>query len=166
MMSIHRHEMRKTFNTTNLRHLPNTRWAELKAAAGCQHIVFLFMYRFTCSRCWRTAMKLGQLHKQLQKKDTTVVMVGDSHHIGPATRLAAELELPFPLIADDSGALRRLLRIRGSASSCSHSASGCSHYAVVLMDRQGAVQYCQDVSNPGTTLNAIELMAATENLVS
>jgi peroxiredoxin len=101
----------------------------------------------------------SQLHKRLQEKDTTVVMVGDSQHIGPATRMAAELKLPFSLIADDSGALRQLLKIGCSASSC-------SRYAVVLLDRKGAVRYCQDVSNPGTTLNAIELMAATENLGS
>jgi len=129
----------------------------LPAIAGSQHVVFYFMCRFTCSRCWRTAMVLAKLNKQLLANNTTVVLVGDDRYIEPASRLAAELELPFPLLADKHGTLRRIYGMRRPNSDCCHG-------ALVLVDLHGAVRFGHECASAEASVNITNLLAAVEEL--
>jgi peroxiredoxin len=76
--------------------------------ADQQQVLFYFMSRFTCSRCWYALMALAHFQEQLRAQQTMVVVVGDGDHIQAAAHLAEELAIPFPLVADNNGTLRRL----------------------------------------------------------
>jgi hypothetical protein len=71
-----------------------------------------FMSDFGRARLWSGAMKLAYLAPRLHELNTTVVLVGeaadgDDVRITVAARLAEELGLPFPLIADSQHTLWR-----------------------------------------------------------
>lgn len=71
-----------------------------------------FMSDFGRARLWTGAMKLASLAPRLRDLNTTVVLVGeavdgDDMRITVAARLAEELGLPFPLMADSQDILWR-----------------------------------------------------------
>lgn len=126
-------------------------------AAGHQHTIYYFMCRFTCSRCWRTALELARYHEALLDRNITVVLVGQGPYLRQATCLAAGLRLPFHLIVDDRGVLRRRFD-DGSEDGNSHRQS------IVLVDSQGSVRYRQRVSLPGGRLRLASLMVVAFTL--
>ena len=74
---------------------------------GRPQVLFFFMERFSNSRSWQSAMKLAANNEWFDDNNIVVILVGDFKHLLPATRLAAEMELPFLLLADHDGALWR-----------------------------------------------------------
>lgn len=124
---------------------------EVKAG---QPVLFLFMCRWTCSRCWKVAMILGRLAGRLAAHNVAAVLVGDSHNIQPATRLAAELKLPFTLLGDDASALRcayGLLSAEGGPS-------------LLLLNAQGKRLFCSEILNNHLALDYSGLITAIEQL--
>jgi peroxiredoxin len=126
-----------------------------KKALGHQ-LVYLFMCRFTCSRCWKTALALAEHGDLFEASDTMVVMVGDWPHIKAATRLACELQLPYALVADSHGAMRR-------SFSLEQAGSGGHDQAFVLVDRNRTVRYRQGVSSPGGRLQLASLLSVVQS---
>jgi len=108
--------------------VPGTRSGQFK--------LFAFMCRWTCSRCWRLAESLGQMQEWFADRGLAVVLVGQGHYLQPATRLAADLHLPFKLISDECRALRRLYGLE-KCTTLSHQRT------VVLTDKKGRVKYWQ-----------------------
>ena len=70
---------------------------------GRRHVVLYFMPSFTSSRAWRGAIALGGLYDSLQARNTDVLVIGRGGYLRPATRLAAELGLPFLFLSDTDG---------------------------------------------------------------
>jgi peroxiredoxin len=71
------------------------------------YTLYLFMERWTCSRCWLQAKALGQIEEWLADHEITVVLVGPNHYLQQANQLARELHLPFRLFTDEHGSLKR-----------------------------------------------------------
>jgi len=112
---------------------------------GHQPIVLYFMCRFTCSRCWQALMALGYSQQRTEADDTMVLVIGDDRHLHPATQLARELGLPFPLLADPNGAVRRLY------GHCSKSIR-CTGNVTVYLDEEGTVKCWQRSRSHRTNL--------------
>ena len=115
-------------------------------------VLFFFMERFSNSRSWQSAMKLAASNDWFDDRNIVVILVGDYKHLIPATRLAAEMELPFLLLADHDGALWRRYG-RTAFNSLDR------RDAYVLVDLCGRVQYSVQDRQYG-------LMLATEQLFS
>lgn len=72
------------------------------------YTAYLFMCRWTCSRCWRMVMKLGALDTWLKSQKIRIVMVGQGGYLSPAKKFARELRVPFRLIADEHQIFRNI----------------------------------------------------------
>lgn len=120
--------------------------------AGRQHIVYYFMGNSACSRCWKDAIALSRLYKQLRENDAAVVFVSDGHNQGPAARLAADLKLPFPLLVDSSNALRRRYGLMRPHSVC-------PIWSLSLVGKDGEIRHFQEGCSPEHKMNAFDLLA-------
>ena len=125
---------RRNMDYSTFRFAP--RWRGERAPPGDpgQSILFHFMCRWTCSRCWKTTLILNHFLGEIDDHHVAVVLVGSGHHLQPAIRLAAELKLPFTLLADDHGALRRAYGLPDQTP-CGQG------QAVVLVDPCGDVRF-------------------------
>jgi peroxiredoxin len=129
--------------------------ASRPAVVGRQHVVYYFMGSSTCSRCWKNAMVLSKYYKQLRENNTAVVLVNDGRYQEPAAQLAAELKLPFPMLADGSGALRKRYEPRPSPANC-------PMWSLSLVDKEGAVRQYQEGCSPESKLNIFDLLVEIE----
>ena len=68
----------------------DTRENSAPAAVDSQLKIFLFMCRFTCSRCWKSALALAEFKRKLKRDNVQVGLVGNGKYLEQATRLAAE----------------------------------------------------------------------------
>ncbi len=125
--------------------------------AGRRHVVLFFMPRFTSSVAWRGALALGQLQDALRKADTVVLLIGRGGYLRPAARLAAELGLPFRVLADEE-------RAAASRYGLDEGALGTAAAATFLVDRWGTLRYADVVPLPTTVFNAAALMRALGRL--
>lgn len=122
---------------------------------GRRHVVLYFMPSFTSSRAWRGAIALGGLYDSLQARNTDVLVIGRGGYPGSATRLAAELGLPFLFLSDTDGTVSRLYGLdefgRGPPSA-----------VTVLVDKQDIVRYVYLGATSGDVLDGAGLMSALE----
>ena len=101
-------------------------------------MLFFFMCRFTCSRCWKTAVRLGRLYGQLNALGVAVVLIGDKEYLKPALKLATELRLPYPIYGDKRGAIRQYYLSGGEPP------AGARGGHLLLVDRCGKVRFRRD----------------------
>lgn len=124
---------------------------------GRRNAVLYFMSRFANSLAWRGAITLGGLYGSLQARDTEVLVIGRGGNLRPATRLAAELSLPFLFLSDSSGEV-----------SCLYGLDEIGRepppVATVLVDKQNIVRYVHLGAPPGNILDGSGLMKALERL--
>lgn len=72
-----------------------------------QHILFHFMCRWTCSRCWRTVVKLACQAQLLGGQDISYVLIGPDHYLLQAQKFAANLGLPVTVLSENDQLLRQ-----------------------------------------------------------
>lgn len=97
-------------------------------------ILFHFVCRWTCSRCWKRALLLSRSMDRLRGQDIALVMVGPSKYIKAANRMAKKLHLPVTLLADDWHSLHRAY-VLSSNVEFRHGES------LILVDKYGMVRY-------------------------
>lgn len=129
----------------------------LSEFVGRQNIVIYGLGSFIASRCWQGALALGRLSSWLQRHETTVLLIGGDFYLGPATRLASELNLPFRILADLED---RVL--------CCFGLEGCgllpNRTLTVLIDKQGVVRYLHRGSLAGVIFDENGLKQAIADL--
>lgn len=126
---------------------------QLSDYLGQQKVVLHFICHFSCSRCWRSVIQLEKLYAVLRGFDITVLTIGPGEHLCPATKLARELNIPFPLLMSASD------EIRFSPGGVDTHAD--LHYnATVLLDSNGVVRYGQFTHAPTATLDVNALLSA------
>ena len=118
-------------------------------------VLFFFMERFSNSRSWKSAMKLALNNEWFDDNNIVVILVGDFKQLLPATRLAAEMELPFLLLADHDGALWR--RYGRPAFKTLQRGD-----AYVLVDLCGQVQYSVQENQFGPMMATDQLFTAID----
>ncbi len=118
---------------------------------GDQFILFHFVCRWTCSRCWKRALTLSRSLDRLKKRDIAVVMVGPSRQIREANRLAKGLRLKVTLLADDWHSLGRSYTL-SSQKEFQHGES------LVLVDKFGMVRYRENRPGQGSTGRLVEFI--------
>jgi peroxiredoxin len=124
---------------------------------GRQNVVLHFVCHFSCSRCWRSMMRLGQLYPSLQGLNTTVMAIGTNRQFQLASQLAQELDIPFPLFATTTGAFHGLQSALDSHAD--------SHFnATILLDANGIVHHGQFTHSPTAALNVNALLPAVAHL--
>lgn len=125
--------------------------------AGRRHVVLYFMPRFTSSAAWRGAIALARLQNELRRENTTVLLIGRGGYLRPAARLAAELGLPFTVLADEEG-----------ATACRYGLDEAAlpfpEVAVFLVDKWGAVRHADVASLPHMLIDASGLLGALNRL--
>jgi hypothetical protein len=100
-------------------------------------------------------MNLALNNEWFDDNNIVVILVGDFEHLLPATRLAAEMELPFLLLADHDGALwRRYGRPEFNTLQ--------RRDAYVLVNLCGQVQYSVQEHQFGLRLAADQLFTAID----
>jgi peroxiredoxin len=118
---------------------------------GDPFILFHFVCRWTCSRCWKRALILNRSLDRLKKRDIAVVMVGPSQHIREANRLAKGLRLKVTLLADDWHSLGRSYTL-SSQIEFQHGES------LVLVDKFGIVRYRENRPEQGSPGRLVEFI--------
>jgi peroxiredoxin len=114
---------------------------------GQQNAVVHFVCHFSCSRCWRSMMSLGQLYPSFQGLNTAVLAIGTNKQLHPASQLAQELHIPFPLLTTATDACP------------------VSHFsAAVLLDANGIVHHGQFTHSPTAILDVNALLPAAARL--
>ena len=122
-----------------------------------QPVLYYFMCRWTCSRCWKMAMMLGRMGNLLMDHNIAVVLVGNSHYLQPATHLAAKLKLRFTLLGDDANALKCAYGL--------YVANRPDHgQAMLLLDGHGNPFFCQDNLENRLALDLPGLISAIKTL--
>lgn len=123
---------------------------------GNKNVVLYFMREFNCMACRGYAGQLGQMHDQLKKSDTEVLVIGGGK-IEDAAALAKVYRLPFPVLADQSrnvylsyGLDKAFLFIQRSGT--------------VLIDKAGSVRYIEIGANPSQSLRRAELERAVKQI--
>jgi peroxiredoxin len=122
-----------------------------------QFTLYHFMDRWTCSSCWRLTKALGQMQEWLAVHGVTVVLVGQSHYIQQANKLAKDLLLPFRLVNDEHGSLQRLYGF----GEC---VNGIHHQTLALVDKKGRVRYWQQAQDSDKGRQVSTLRTAVEHL--
>ena len=110
-----------------------------------RHLLYFFMCRSTCSRCWKFAIRLGLLHNQLQAFGTTIVLVSSDRNLRPVLKLAADLRLGFQIIGDKDCSIRRQY-LTCESRRTDHSAK------LLLVDKCGKVRSRFDCINQRDSL--------------
>lgn len=108
--------------------------ASKPTTASRRYTAYLFMCRWTCSRCWRLAETLGTLEPWLNTHKIRIVMVGQRRFLPQAKKLARELQIPFKLIADDHHIFSNIFGLHQQKM---HT----HHLPTVLADNVGRVCY-------------------------
>ncbi len=95
-------------------------------------------------QCRSHVAQLGRLYPQFQAAGAEVlVILGDSPD--RATRYAASLNAPFPILADPTHAVYHRFDLERAYLLIQRTAS-------VVVDREGRIQYLRRATNPGTWL--------------
>jgi peroxiredoxin len=132
-----------------------SRSIKLSDYRGRQNVLLYFMCDFASARCWQAALHLGQLRELFHAHHTAVLLIGGRAYLEPATRLAIQLGLPFPLLSDADGAVARQYGL---------AAAGEGFTATVLIDKQGFVRYRRIAVLPQTAVNSTELRTMVRSL--
>lgn len=132
-------------------------------STGC-NMIFYFMGDFGRARLWTGAMKLAYLAPRLYELDTAVVLVGEAAEgnearIGAAARLAEDLRLPFPLIADSEHILWH--HYMATSPELAESRAG-----LILVDGRGRHVCCWPLQAPQQRLDLPALLATLEDLAT
>jgi peroxiredoxin len=108
-------------------------------------------------QCRTHAAQLGRLYPELQAAGAEVLVVlGDS--IERATRYAASLNLPFPVLADAAHDVYHRFDLERAYLVIQRTAS-------VVVDRGGTIRYLKRATNPQTWLHeSQELLQAVQAL--
>jgi len=99
-----------------------------------RYTAYLFMCRWTCSRCWHLAKTLGTLDALSINQKIRIVMVGQGRYLPQAKKFAREHQIPFKLIADDHRIFRRIFGLH-QQNSQNH------HLTMILADNVGRICY-------------------------
>jgi peroxiredoxin len=124
---------------------------------GRRHVLLYFMSRFANSVAWRGVIGLGAMYDSLQAQETEVLVIGQGGYLGPATRLAAKLGLPFLFLSDLGGEVFRrygLVEIGRRPPPV----------ATVLVDKQNIIRYVYLGVPPGAIIGATCPMNILERL--
>lgn len=119
-------------------------------SAACQDVLFYFMDRFTCSHCWQVAVQLARQQALLEERGIKVVLVGGHRYGHEAARLAKDLGLSFPIIADRCATLKQ--RYLGKHQQDSHG-------SLVLVDSFGRSLQRQTIPSPAQYLDLGQFLA-------
>ncbi len=126
-------------------------------ATGNQSVLFHFVCRWTCSRCWKRALVLSRSLDRLKIRDIAMVMVGPSQQIREADRFANALRLPVTLLADDWHSLGRAYAL-SSQEEYQHGES------LVLVDKYGMVRYRENTPGQGSIIRLAEFINSMDCL--
>jgi peroxiredoxin len=118
---------------------------------GRRNVLLYFMSRFANSLAWRGVISLDAMYDSLQAQDTKALVIGQGGYLGPATRLAAELGLPFLFLSDLGG---EVFRRYGLAEIGRRPPP----VATVLVDKQNIIRYVYLGVPPGAIIDATCLM--------
>jgi peroxiredoxin len=124
---------------------------------GRRHVALYFMPSFTSSLAWRGIVALGGLYDSLQARDAEVLVIGRGGYLRQATRLAADLELPFLFLSDKDGKVSSLYGLDGIGR-------GPPPTASFLVDKQNIIRYVGLGTPSGGRLDVTGLMNAVERL--
>lgn len=102
-------------------------------------------------------MMLGRLGERLRDHNVAVVLIGGGQYTQPATKLAAELKLPFTVLGDEANALRRAYGLRAADTPC-------PRQALLLLDRDGEIRFRQDQLTSGADLDLTGLLSALDEI--
>ncbi len=126
--------------------------------AGDQLVLFHFVCRWTCSRCWKRALALRRSLNCLKNQDIAMVMVGPSRQIKQANRFAMGLRLPVTLLADDWHSLSRAYAL-SNQDEYQHGES------LVLVDRYGMVRFRENKPDTGSILRLVDFVKSLDGLI-
>jgi peroxiredoxin len=99
---------------------------------------------------------LGRSHQDLGDRHTRILAIGKGTTRG-ASRVASMLTLPFPVLADPSGASYTRFGFARSFFVIQQSGT-------VLIDAVGAVRYIHRATNPSKALDMASLTVAVKSL--
>ena len=124
---------------------------------GRRHVVLYFMPRFASSLAWRGAIALGELYGSLQPRDIEVLVLGRGDYLRPATRLAAELGLPFLFLNDIEGKVAHLYGLEETGRRPPPSVT-------ILVDKRNIVRYVHIGALSADIVDTVGLTKAIERL--
>jgi peroxiredoxin len=122
---------------------------------GKQNVILYFMREFSCSFCQRHVARLKQLYSALQSHNTAVLVIGGGSR-AEAEKLAAQLQVPFPVLADPD---REVYHRYGLEKVISLQRSG-----IIVVDRQGRVSYSHPTTLPIAGPDRAALLSTLEYL--
>jgi peroxiredoxin len=125
--------------------------------SGRRPVVLYFMSRFASSLAWRGAIALGGLIGSLQPREVEVLVIGRGGYLRPATRLAAELGLPFQFLSDREGEVSRLYGLEETLN-------GSPPAVTLLVDKGNIVRYSYVGAPSAGIVDTGGLMKAIERL--
>jgi peroxiredoxin len=97
-----------------------------------RNLAIFFLHSAECQKCGELLPEMAANYGEYQRLETEALAIA-SDEIDRLSRLARELALPFPVLADDGGKVRdRYLKPARE-----------SEAAVVVVDRWGAIFACQ-----------------------
>lgn len=124
---------------------------------GRRHVLLFFMSRFTSSFAWRGVITLGTKYDSLRAQEVEVLVIGWGGYLGPATRFAAELGLPFLFLSDINGEVFYQYGLDEIGRGLLPSAS-------VIVDKQNVVRTVYLGAPPDDILDVTRLMNAFKHL--
>ena len=130
-------------------------WLRLWDMIGRKSVVLFFYPKDGTPGCVREAREFRHRHAEFAALDSEVVGVsGDP--IGTHRRFAERLHLPFPLLSDDFGLVRRIYGVEKTLGLV-------PGRATFVIDRNGIIQH-RFVSQFAPTLHVDEALAALRRL--
>ena len=123
---------------------------------GQQHVVLYFMREFMCLQCQGHVVQLGKLNDQLKALDTQVLVIGGGNSKG-ADRVTMMLKPPFPVLIDPDRSVYQQYDLQKVMIAIQRSGT-------FLIDKAGVVRYIHQVTNPGASLNKVELLQHVKKL--
>ncbi len=121
------------------------------------NLLIYFVREFGCHTCMEHALTLAKLQAELSLTGTRTIMIGGGNY-DAAQKVAKRYKLPFPVFGDPDRSIYHKYNLDKSMLIVQKSGT-------VLVDKAGTIRYIHRSTNPGASLNKVEILLAADSLV-
>jgi len=123
---------------------------------GDHNLLIYFVREFGCHTCMAHALTLAKIQDELSLTSTRTILIGGGSYEA-AQKVAKRYKFPFPVFGDPDRSVYHKYNFDKALMLVQKSGT-------VLIDKAGIIRYLNHSTNPGASLNKVELLTAAGSL--
>lgn len=121
------------------------------------NLLIFFVREFGCHTCMEHALALAKIQAELGLTGTRTILIGGGSYEA-AQKVGARYKLPYSVFGDPDRSIYQKFNFDKSVLIIQKSGT-------VLIDKTGTIRYINRQSNPGASVNKVEILAAANALI-